>query len=88
MLPETKAVISGDIFEYKVRSKSTYSLKRDNGGYSTFFPETWSRQQVLDMIKHSCQLVDPTSGVYVCNNILVKIVERNGNIITFYPVSE
>ena len=40
------------------------------------------------MIKHSCQLVDSASDVYVCNNILVKIVERNGDIITFYPVRE
>lgn len=88
VLPETKAVISGDIFEYKVRSKGTHNLKQFNRGYSTFFPETWPRQQILDMIEHSCQLVDSASDVYVCNNILVRIVERNGDIITFYPVRE
>ena len=87
VLPETKAVISGDIFEYKVRSKSTYSLKRGNGGYSTFFPETWSRQDVLDAISNrTIQLVDSTSSTYVFNDIRVKIIEKNGNIITFYPI--
>ena len=88
VLPDTKAIISGNIFEYMVRSKNTHILKESNRGYSTFFPETGSRQQVLDMIEHSCRLVDPTSGVYICNNILVKIVKRNRNIITFYPVRE
>lgn len=88
VIPETKAIISGDVFEYVVRSKVTHNLKQSNRGYSTFFPETWPRQQVLDMIRRSCQLVDSASDVYVCNNILVKIVERNGNIITFYPVRE
>lgn len=87
VLPETKAVISGDIFEYKVRSKNAYNLKQGNRGYSTFFPETWSRQDVLDAISNNTiQLVDSTSSTYVFNNMLVKIIEKDGIIKTFYPI--
>ncbi|WP_156009464.1 EndoU domain-containing protein [Streptococcus ruminantium] len=87
VVTETRAIISGGVFECKVRSRSNGRLKRLNDGYSTFFPESFTRQDILDCLHNSIQIDDILHQVNLGGeDIYINVHCRNREIITFYPI--
>ena len=88
VIPGTDSTISNSIIEYQVRNKVTCDLKKGNGGYSSFFNENLSRQDVLDMLERATQIDD--HGVYFDERTKLMIqtfCDSNGNFTTFYPIA-
>lgn len=81
--PGSRRFISNSIVQYQVESLNGI-LKRANGGYSSFFDEDMSRQEVLDMVVNATELgsdlfKDEDTG------LVIFAPRKDGDIKTFYP---
>ena len=92
----TKSPALNDAGVYEAKVKVNGTLKKANGGKSTFFPDHMSPQEVVDTINEAYSnkiYQEGSRGVYIGNSkegIKIKMVlTDDGKIITAYPtVSE
>lgn len=86
----TKEMVYGNVYKCKVKSKYTGIEKMSNHGFSTFFPDGFTRQQILDCIAQA-QVIQSQDSLYLVtlggDDIYIKIYRRGGNIVTIYPVN-
>lgn len=92
IVPGTAGAVDGDgLYEAQVTVSGT--AKSGNGGYSTFFPDAWSAQQVVDAINEAyASRVDTGDGGFdgvTSGGITVHMyVDDLGLVTTAYPVME
>ena len=92
----TKSPALNDAGVYEAKVKVNGTLKKANGGKSTFFPDNMSPQEVVDTINEAYSnkiYQEGSRGVYIGNSkegIKIKMfLTDDGKIITAYPtVSE
>lgn len=87
IIPNTVKKTNGLIVSHKVRSISNHSIyKKGNNGYSTFFPEDWTRQEILDTVENAKYSSETGLHYSDTKDIYIRIIKRGNRIITFYPI--
>ena len=92
----TKSSVLNDAGVYEAKVEVNGIPKKGNEGYSTFFPDRMSPQEIVDAINESYSnkiYQGGSRGVYVGNSkegiIIRMVLTDDGKIITAYPtVSE
>ncbi|QUB39936.1 EndoU domain-containing protein [Streptococcus lactarius] len=89
----TKSSVLNDAGVYEAKVEVNGTLKKANGGKSTFFPDHMSPQEVVDAINEAYNnkiYQEGSRGVYVGESkggIKIRmILTDNGKIITAYPI--
>ena len=89
----TKSSVLNDAGVYEAKVEVNGTLKKANGGKSTFFPDLMSPQEVVDAINEAYNnkiYQEGSRGVYVGESkggIKIRmILTDNGKIITAYPI--
>ena len=98
LYPKSKRIITANkhqkLFEAIVREKTSGTIKKENGGKSTFFNNSWSRQEVVDCIarlKTSGKLIKEYRMIKKINSCSVYKDSKTGiivvnNVATTYPL--